>query len=886
MNRKKLCVALFCTLCLCSWFSGSDNARAQNDVMMQAFYWDVPVDATNLNGTWYDSLKAKAQALKNAGFTAIWTPPPSKGAFSIYDMGYGLYDHYDLGEYNQKGNVGDGIPSSTETRFGSKQELLNMVSEFHNKGLEVYADIVLNHLYGGSYETNAPVKNYIEEENYPSYPTSQIRWVLPNAAAGDYYIQLNGFNLNWSSLPARGYELRISWTGSADDAGPGTNPVWESEPNGGGGQFNTFPGSGRAVYGHADSQGDVDEFKVTLSSTATITIQIIPKYDNSGTMTWASDDNGYRIRAAWYNGNNLYSSVQCRALTSFSYATHSGGAPQWTWNYASFHPVDNNDYLQDQGTEDAVRPNWMLFGVDFNTYDTGTVQPRLKTWGEWLTNTAGFDGYRLDFVRGIQEAFVADWLEAMPLKNGAQRFAVGEFWTTQKYRLKDWTNAITSNGAACSVFDFPLRDDLKRMCNAEPSFNMAWLNHSGMIRDQSNSISADRVVTFLENHDTGKEHDKWLTQDRDMGYAFMLFAQGRPCIFYSHYFELQQVDAGNSSLTTGPESGLKTKVNQLISVRKRYLDGGYEVLTETGNPYPSSNTSDIFIARREGNRSNKPGAILVLNDHASSTLSTWVTANVSGWPTMANQVLKNITSGSGETATVQGDGRVSVFAPARGYAVWSIDTTYVPVDFTVNNATTTYGQNVYLVGSISQLGSWDTNKALGPMDATSYPTWKIFDVYLPPSTSIQYKFIKKDGSGNVTWESGNNHSYTTPASGTGSVTNTWGTAKIGTDDPMEPEIASLPDEFKLYQNYPNPFNPETVISYDIPRDASVHVQLSIYNTLGQIVRRLIDREQPAGAYKAVWDGRSDAGAQVSAGVYLYRITAGEFAVDRKMLILK
>ncbi|NUM74089.1 DUF1939 domain-containing protein, partial [candidate division KSB1 bacterium] len=75
---------------------------------------------------------------------------------------------------------------------------------------------------------------------------------------------------------------------------------------------------------------------------------------------------------------------------------------------------------------------------------------------------------------------------------------------------------------------------------------------------------------------------------------------------------------------------------------------------------------------------------------------------------MTNQVLKNITSGSNETATVQGDGRVSVFAPPRGYAIWSIDTTYVPIDFTVNNAYTNWGENIYLVGSIAQLGGWDT----------------------------------------------------------------------------------------------------------------------------------------------------------------------------------
>ncbi|NUM78634.1 T9SS type A sorting domain-containing protein, partial [candidate division KSB1 bacterium] len=169
---------------------------------------------------------------------------------------------------------------------------------------------------------------------------------------------------------------------------------------------------------------------------------------------------------------------------------------------------------------------------------------------------------------------------------------------------------------------------------------------------------------------------------------------------------------------------------------------------------------------------------------------------------------------------------------------------------------------------------------------SSYPTWKVFDVYLPPSTSIEYKFIKKDGSGNVTWESGGNHSYTTPASGTGSVTNTWGTAKGNTDDPRENEIAALPEQFNLYQNYPNPFNPETFIAYDVPRGETVAVRLVIYNAMGQIVRTLVAAERGPGAYRVRWDGRNDLGESVTAGVYLYRFTAGDFASEKKLLILR
>lgn len=101
----------------------------------------------------------------------------------------------------------------------------------------------------------------------------------------------------------------------------------------------------------------------------------------------------------------------------------------------------------------------------------------------------------------------------------------------------------------------------------------------------------------------------------------------------------------------------------------------------------------------------------------------------------------------------------------------------VPVRFIVNNATTAYGTNVYLVGSCFELGNWNTSRAIGPLfNATpsiaSYPNW-FYDVSVPAGTNIEYKFIMKDASGNVTWESGNNHTLTTPSSGTATVSANW-----------------------------------------------------------------------------------------------------------------
>ncbi|MBE9111497.1 alpha-amylase [Nodosilinea sp. LEGE 07298] len=108
---------------------------SHNGVMMQYFHWYLPSD-----GNLWKQLVENVQDLTSAGITAVWLPPAYKGASGGYDVGYSVYDLYDLGEFDQKGSV--------RTKYGTKDQYVEAVKAAKSAGVEVYADIVLNHMMG------------------------------------------------------------------------------------------------------------------------------------------------------------------------------------------------------------------------------------------------------------------------------------------------------------------------------------------------------------------------------------------------------------------------------------------------------------------------------------------------------------------------------------------------------------------------------------------------------------------------------------------------------------------------------------------------------------------------------------------------------------------
>ena len=107
----------------------------ENKTLLQAFEWYLPEDQQH-----WKRCAAMAESWAALGISGVWLPPAYKGTGGKSDVGYGVYDTYDLGEFDQKGTVA--------TKYGTRAEYLEAVAALHQAGIEVMADIVLNHRLG------------------------------------------------------------------------------------------------------------------------------------------------------------------------------------------------------------------------------------------------------------------------------------------------------------------------------------------------------------------------------------------------------------------------------------------------------------------------------------------------------------------------------------------------------------------------------------------------------------------------------------------------------------------------------------------------------------------------------------------------------------------
>lgn len=354
----------------------------------------------------------------------------------------------------------------------------------------------------------------------------------------------------------------------------------------------------------------------------------------------------------FHNGNKI---VADSAYLTFNYPNGSG---RFKKSPAEFYPNSQNCFVDPRFVEtDPI----FRFG-EWLDHNKQSIRDSLIEWGKYLRNVLKFDGFRIDAVKPIDPAFMAAFL------NGANGngYAVAELWSNAT-DIGNWLNiAKNQNGAKVAMFDFPLRYTLKEMSNnTGGTFDMRNLDNAGLA---GAGISGFDYSTFVENHDFDRigydgqidnGHDPVLT-DKHLGYAYIIFSEGRPCIFYKDYFTY----------------GYSGAIDTLIWIRQNFLQGG--TTKRSGlNPFyvGGSGTQDqlaqdIYVARRDGG-SGKPAAYLVINDHPTEWRGVWVNSN---YP---NQKFKDYTHHDidNNIKSAQADGRIDLWAPPRSYTIYIPDTT-------------------------------------------------------------------------------------------------------------------------------------------------------------------------------------------------------------------
>lgn len=167
--------------------------KETNDTMIQYFEWYLPNDCM----LWKE-LALEGPRLKKLGISSIWLPPAFKAAGGINDTGYGIYDLYDLGEFNQKGSI--------RTKYGTKAEYLDAIKALQKSGIKVLADIVLNHRFGAdekediiAYKVNPQNRN----EVLGNYQTISA-WTKFNFEGRNN--KYSNFNLDWSHFNGIDYD--------------------------------------------------------------------------------------------------------------------------------------------------------------------------------------------------------------------------------------------------------------------------------------------------------------------------------------------------------------------------------------------------------------------------------------------------------------------------------------------------------------------------------------------------------------------------------------------------------------------------------------------------------------------------------------------------------
>ncbi|WP_265523552.1 carbohydrate-binding module family 20 domain-containing protein [Oerskovia flava] len=454
------------------------------------------------------------------------------------------------------------------------------------------------------------------------------------------------------------------------------------------------------------------------------------------------------------------------AGTAFQHYAYPGPA-------GGYGPQDFNDCRRDIQT---YQDRWevqhcnLVNLADLRT-SSGYVRQEIADYLDDLLSL-GVDGFRIDAAKHMPAEDVA---AIKGLLSDPDTYFVNEVIGAAGEPVRP--SEYVGSG---DVHEFDYARHLKRMFTSD---RLAYLSTFGQ---SWGMLPSHQAGVFVDNHDTERNGETLSYKDGaryTLANVFMLaWPYGSPAVTSSYAF-------------TGHDQGPPQNADGSVRDAVCYSEGWncQHAWPEIAGMVGFRNAAgDAAVTGWWDNGNDQiafgrgSAAYVAINGEGGTLQRTFQTSLPAGTYCDVTQGRPTATGCSGGTVTVDGSGRfaanvgsndavaIHVGALAGGGngpdpdPVEPGDT--APVSFGVT-ASTSWGQNIFVVGSIPALGSWSP-AAAAPLSAATYPVWRS-TLDLPAGTTFEYKYVRKDGAGNVTWESGANRTATVGSSGTVTLNDTW-----------------------------------------------------------------------------------------------------------------
>jgi alpha-amylase len=302
--------------------------------------------------------------------------------------------------------------------------------------------------------------------------------------------------------------------------------------------------------------------------------------------------------------------------------------------------------------------------------------------------------------------------------------------------------------------------------NAFADGNMSNLNNLA----GSMALASGDAIAFVDNHDTQRNGRARLTYKSGTTYAlanaFMLaFPYGTPQLMSS--FSFSNPDQGPPATSSGITTAVSCGSGWVCEHRTRTTAN----LVALHNQASGTGLTNWWTNGSNQIAFGRGSAAFVVFNRGGSLTRTFQTSLPAG--TYCDVASGDFSAGtcSGPTYTVGSNGQFSATVASSSMLALHAGArtsgggggcSSVAVNFAVN-ATTIWGENIFVAGNQSALGNWDPARS-APLSSATYPVWR-GTVNLPPGTTFEYKYIKRIDGGGVIWESGANRVQTTPTGG-------------------------------------------------------------------------------------------------------------------------